>query len=83
MRPGFGALAAEKAEPGFGLKRGLERGDKAALGDFADHHGAPAQNHAGAGDGGIDGMIGLGVLGKQRFVFDFENHMIHFPRTAG
>ena len=31
----------------------------------------------------LDGMIGLGVLGKQRFVFDFENHTIHFPRTAG
>ena len=31
----------------------------------------------------LDGMIGLGVLGKQRFVLDFEHHQIHFPGTAG
>lgn len=28
----------------------------------------------------IDGMIGLGVLGKTRFVIDFEQHRLYFPR---
>ncbi len=31
----------------------------------------------------LDGMIGLGVLGRRRFVLDFEEHKIHFPGTAG
>lgn len=30
----------------------------------------------------LDGMVGLGVLGTQRFVFDFEMHRIHFPGSA-
>ncbi len=30
----------------------------------------------------LDGMIGLGVLGRSRFVFDFEKHQIHFPGTT-
>lgn len=28
----------------------------------------------------IDGMLGLGVLGKTRFVIDFEQHRLYFPR---
>ncbi len=27
----------------------------------------------------LDGMIGLGVLGRSRFVLDFDAHRIHFP----
>lgn len=30
----------------------------------------------------LDGMIGLGVLGRSRFVLDFEKHKIHFPGTT-
>ena len=30
----------------------------------------------------LDGMIGLGVLGRSRFVIDFEKHQIHFPGTT-
>lgn len=30
----------------------------------------------------LDGMIGLGVLGRSRFVLDFETHSIHFPGTT-
>lgn len=30
----------------------------------------------------LDGMIGLGVLGRSRFVLDFEKHQIHFPGTT-
>jgi hypothetical protein len=28
----------------------------------------------------LDGMMGLGTLGKQRFVLDFETHRLHFPK---
>lgn len=28
----------------------------------------------------LDGMVGLGVLGKQRFVLDFVTHRLHFPK---
>ena len=30
----------------------------------------------------LDGMVGLGVLGQQRFVFDFAAHRIHFPGST-
>lgn len=30
----------------------------------------------------LDGMLGLGVLGQARLVFDFEQHKLYFPETA-